>query len=48
MFTSFMCKVNKFNKVARRVILVTEANIYKLDPTNKFKPMKKGWPIAEV
>lgn len=48
MFSSFVRKVNKFNKIAQRVILVSETSIYKMDPTNKFKPMKRGWPISEV
>lgn len=47
-FSCFVRKVNKFNKVAQRALLVSDLNIYKLDPTHKFKPMKKGWPISEV
>jgi len=47
MFSAFVRKVNRFRKVADRVLLVTDMSIYKLDAT-KFKAMKKPWPIREV
>lgn len=48
MFSSFVRKVNRFNKIAQRVLLVSDSHIYKLDPEKRFKPMKRGWPISEV
>ncbi|XP_063236285.1 unconventional myosin ID [Bacillus rossius redtenbacheri] len=47
LFSSYICKTNRFNKSANRVLLVTEKAIYKLDSV-KFKAMRKGSPIEEV
>lgn len=47
LFSSFIHKMNRFNKCADRAILITDWAIYKLEIT-KFKPMKKGMPIQEV
>lgn len=40
----FVCR---FNKVADRVLIVTENSIYKLDSA-KFKFMKKRTPITDI
>lgn len=47
LFSSYIVKTNRYNKPADRVLLVTDLAIYKLDG-HKFKPMKRGMPIAEV
>lgn len=47
LFACRMHKVNRFNKVSERCLLVTETSILKLDPRN-FKPMKKPLHISEV
>lgn len=47
LFSSFIRKTNRFHKMARRALLVTDTNIYKLD-AHKFKSMKKGLLIQEV
>ncbi|CAO1341197.1 unnamed protein product [Diamesa hyperborea] len=49
LFSSFVGKFNKCNKSADRVIIVTEAAVYKLDGVkNKFKNMKRSVPIKEI
>ncbi|XP_027837716.2 unconventional myosin ID isoform X1 [Aphis gossypii] len=47
LFSSFIYKMNRYNKCADRAILITDWAVYKLDIKN-FKPMKKGMPIQEV
>lgn len=46
LFSSYIRKVNKFNKTADRVLVVTNRNIYKLDMKN-FKSLK-SYPIVEL
>lgn len=49
LFSSFVKKFNKCNKSADRVMILTEAAIYKLDgPKNKFKNMKRTIGVKEV
>lgn len=44
-----MKKINRFNKMADRVIIVTDSAIYKLDGCKKkFKNMKKAVHIKDV
>lgn len=48
-FSSFVKKFNKFNKMADRALILTETAIYKLDGArNKFKNMKRNISIKEV
>lgn len=47
LFACRMHKVNRFNKVSERCLLVTETSILKLD-CRTFKPMKKPLHISEV
>ncbi|XP_050497892.1 unconventional myosin ID isoform X1 [Diabrotica virgifera virgifera] len=47
LFSSFVTKFNKFNKVAERVMLVTDQYVFKLD-TQKFRNMKEGVAIGEL
>ncbi|CAG9860573.1 unnamed protein product [Phyllotreta striolata] len=47
LFSAFITKFNKFNKVAERVMLITEWSIFKLD-TIKFKNMKECVHIKEL
>ncbi|ESO97046.1 hypothetical protein LOTGIDRAFT_143556 [Lottia gigantea] len=48
LFSSFVKKVNKHNKMADRGIIITNKSIYKLDSKKRFKPMTKGTPISEI
>ncbi|XP_022246802.1 unconventional myosin-Id-like [Limulus polyphemus] len=47
LFSSFVRKVNKHNKSAERVLLVTDKYLYKLD-NKKFRPLKSGIPITDL
>lgn len=47
-FSSTFIKVNKHNKFAERVIVITDKFIYKLDQTKNYKPLKSGTPLGEV
>lgn len=47
LFSSFLTKFNRFNKVAERVLLVTDKALYKLDST-KFRNMKEGVDIVQL
>ncbi|XP_044760641.1 unconventional myosin ID [Coccinella septempunctata] len=47
LFSSFVTKFNKFNKVAERVLLITDMYIFKLDNL-KFRNMKEGVAIKEL
>ncbi|XP_022906681.1 unconventional myosin ID isoform X2 [Onthophagus taurus] len=47
LFSSFITKFNRFNKVAERVLLVTENAIFKLD-TMKYKNMKEGIDVTAI
>ncbi|XP_046427000.1 unconventional myosin ID isoform X1 [Neodiprion fabricii] len=47
LFSGFILKTNKFQKVAERVFVVTDHAVYKLD-NSKFKSMKKGTPFANI
>ncbi|XP_077292853.1 unconventional myosin ID [Arctopsyche grandis] len=47
LFACRMHKVNRFNKVSERCLLVTETSILKLD-SRTFKPMKKPLHISEL
>ncbi|XP_012257190.2 unconventional myosin ID [Athalia rosae] len=47
LFSAFIRKTNRFNKPADRVLVVTNAALYKLE-NSKFKSMKKGIPIADI
>lgn len=47
LFSSFVTKFNKFNKVAERVMLITDQFVFKLD-TLKFRNMKEGTTIGEL
>nr|CAI5842506.1 unnamed protein product [Callosobruchus analis] len=46
-FSSYVTKFNKFNKVAERVMLVTDQQIFKLD-CEKFRNMKEGVAISDL
>lgn len=48
LFSSYILKVNKFNKSSERGIVITDKFIYKLDVKKKFKPMSKGIPLTDV
>jgi len=48
LFSSFIKKVNKWNKTEDRAIVVTEKGIYKLDPKHNFKIMKDGIPLDKI
>lgn len=49
LFSSFVKKINRYNKSADRVIVLTDTAIYKLDgPKSKFKNMKSILYIREV
>ncbi|ENN70521.1 hypothetical protein YQE_12697, partial [Dendroctonus ponderosae] len=47
LFSSYVTKFNKFNKVAERVMLITDQFIFKLD-TEKFRNMKEGVPLKDL
>lgn len=47
LFSSFIRKINKHNKIAERALLITDKMIYKLD-NKKFLPLKQPIPITEV
>ncbi|XP_018562187.1 myosin-IA isoform X2 [Anoplophora glabripennis] len=47
LFSSYVTKFNKFNKVAERVMLVTDQAVFKLD-CEKFRNMKEGVAIGEL
>lgn len=47
LFSSYVTKFNKFNKVAERVMLVTDQFIFKLD-CEKFRNMKEGVAINNL
>lgn len=47
LFSSFVTKFNKFNKVAERVMLVTDRAVFKLDG-EKFRNMKEGVAIGDL
>lgn len=49
LFSAFVKKVNRFNKMADRAIIVTDEAIYKLDGfKNKFRNMKRSVDIKDV
>ncbi|XP_076272228.1 unconventional myosin ID isoform X2 [Rhynchophorus ferrugineus] len=47
LFSSYVTKFNKFNKVAERVMLVTDDFVFKLD-SEKFRNMKEGVPLKDL
>lgn len=47
LFSSYVTKFNKFNKVAERVMLVTDQAVFKLD-CEKFRNMKEGVAIGDL
>ncbi|XP_023667743.2 unconventional myosin-Ig isoform X2 [Paramormyrops kingsleyae] len=47
LFSGFVRKVNRFNKSTDRALLITDKNIYKLDPRKQFRVMKK-LPLESV
>ncbi|XP_048849763.1 unconventional myosin-Ig isoform X2 [Brienomyrus brachyistius] len=47
LFSGFVRKVNRFNKNTDRALLITDKNIYKLDPRKQFRVMKK-LPLESV
>ncbi|XP_030751648.1 unconventional myosin ID isoform X2 [Sitophilus oryzae] len=47
LFSSYVTKFNKFNKVAERVMLVTDEYIFKLD-CEKFRNMKEGVLLRDL
>ncbi|CAG9816020.1 unnamed protein product, partial [Phaedon cochleariae] len=47
LFSSYVTKFNKFNKVAERVMLVTDQSVFKLD-CEKFRNMKEGVAVADL
>lgn len=47
LFSSYVTKFNKFNKVAERVMLVTDQALFKLD-CEKFRNMKEGVAIGDL
>ncbi|XP_060522962.1 unconventional myosin ID isoform X2 [Cylas formicarius] len=46
-FSSYVTKFNKFNKVAERVMLVTDQFVFKLD-CEKFRNMKEGVSLRDL
>lgn len=49
LFSAFVKKVNRFNKMADRVIIVTDSAVYKLDGCKKkFRNLKKAVLIKDV
>ncbi|XP_050300495.1 unconventional myosin ID isoform X2 [Anthonomus grandis grandis] len=47
LFSSYVTKFNKFNKVAERVMVITDQQIFKLD-CEKFRNMKEGVPLKDL
>ncbi|CAG9773885.1 unnamed protein product [Ceutorhynchus assimilis] len=47
LFSSYVTKFNKFNKVAERIMIVTDQYIFKLD-CEKFRNMKEGVPLKDL
>lgn len=47
LFSSNVTKFNRFNKVAERVLLVTDKSLYKLDNT-KYRNMKEGIEYTQM
>ncbi|KAG5889110.1 hypothetical protein JTB14_003913 [Gonioctena quinquepunctata] len=47
LFSSYVTKFNKFNKVAERIMLVTDQFIFKLD-CEKFRNMKEGVSFGDL
>lgn len=47
LFSSFIKKVNRFNKTADRAFVITNQSIYKLD-IKSFKPLKSGIALSEI
>nr|XP_023024555.1 myosin-IA isoform X1 [Leptinotarsa decemlineata] len=47
LFSSYVTKFNKFNKVAERIMLVTDQLIFKLD-CEKFRNMKEGMSLGDL
>lgn len=47
LFSSYVTKFNRFNKVAERVMMVTDQFIFKLD-CEKFRNMKEGVPLKDL
>lgn len=47
-FSAHVRKVNKNNKCEDRALLITDKQVYKLDPAKNYKPMRAGVPLHKI